>query len=150
MTDNRAEQELAFRFLTEVGIIAQLAGAAFEKLMPAGMTMPQFVVLHHLARLGGEWTPLRLARAMQVSKGTMTNTIGHLVRGGYVDIRPADYDRRSKLVSLNDKGRAARAAAVATLAPELDALVEGVSKDLLREAMPSLETVRKFLDERRG
>lgn len=150
MAAKKAEQELAFRFLTEVGIIAQLAGAAFEKVLPAGMTMPQFVVLHHLARLGGEWTPLRLARAMQVSKGAMTNTIGHLVRSGYVDVRPADDDGRSKLVSLNGKGHAARDAAIMALAPELGALVDGVSRDLLKETIPQLETVRAFLDKRRG
>ena len=34
-------------------IIAQLSGAAFEKVMPDGMTLPQFSVLDHVARRGG-------------------------------------------------------------------------------------------------
>ncbi|MGO4834140.1 MarR family winged helix-turn-helix transcriptional regulator, partial [Rhizobiaceae sp. 2RAB30] len=110
---------------------------------------PQFVVLNHLARLGGEWTPLRLANAMQLTKGAMTNTLGHLSRKGYVAIRPDDRDGRSKLVTLTAEGRAARDAAVAAVAPELAALVEGVSAELLAEAIPPLETVRKFLDRRR-
>jgi hypothetical protein len=59
--------EEAFRFITEIAIIEQLARAALEKVMPADMTQPQFDVLHHLARLGGEWTPLRIANAMQVA-----------------------------------------------------------------------------------
>lgn len=149
MTDQEGTLEGAFRFLTEVAIIAQLAGAAFEKAMPPGMTMPQFEVLHHLARLGGEWTPLRLANAMQLTKGAMTNTLGHLGRKGYVSIRPDDRDGRSKLVSLTEEGRTARDSAIVALAPELAALVEGVSAKLLNDTTLQLETVRKFLDHRR-
>ncbi len=117
--------------------------------MLPGMTMPQFEVLHHLARLGGEWTPLRLANAMQLTKGAMTNTLNHLSRKGYVSIRPDDRDGRSKLVSLTDEGQKARDMSVAALAPELAALVEGVSARLLADTIPPLETVRKFLDHRR-
>lgn len=149
MTGKDGALEEAFRFLTEIGIIAQLAGTAFEKAMPSDMTMPQFEVLHHLARLGGEWTPLRLANAMQLTKGAMTNTLGHLSRKGYVAIRPDDKDGRSKLVSLTTEGHAARDKAIAALAPELWALVEGVSAKLLTETIPPLETVRRFLDLRR-
>jgi DNA-binding MarR family transcriptional regulator len=141
--------EEAFRFLTEIGIIAQLVGTAFEKAMPAGMTMPQFVVLHHLARLGGAWTPIRLANAVQVTKGAMTNTLGHLSGKGFIAIRPDDKDGRSKLVTLTDAGLAARNKAIGALAPELQALVEGVSPELIAKAIPLLERVRTFLDKRR-
>jgi DNA-binding MarR family transcriptional regulator len=150
MAAKKADLEEAFRFLTEIGIIAQLAGTAMEKVMPAGMTMPQFEVLHHLARLGGEWTPLRLANAMQRSKGAMTNTIGHLVRHGYVAVRRDNHDGRSKLVSLTKEGRAARDAAITAMAPELAALVDGVSAKLLTRTIQPLEQVRTFLDQRRG
>lgn len=116
--------------------------------MLPGMTMPQFEVLHHLARLGGEWT-LRLANAMQLTKGAMTNTLNHLSRKDYVSIRPDDKDGRSKLASLTGEGRKARDASVAALARELADLVEGVSAKLLLETIPKLEAVRKFLDRRR-
>lgn len=139
----------AFRFLTEIGIIAQLSGAAFEKAMPEGMTLPQFSVLNHLARLGGDWTPLRLANAMQLTKGAMTNTLGHLSRKGFVAIRPDDSDGRSKLVTLTQAGLAARDRTIAALAPELQALVAGVTPQTLAEATPLLEQVRRFLDRRR-
>jgi DNA-binding MarR family transcriptional regulator len=146
----QADLETAFQFLTEIGIIAQLAETAIERAMPPQMTMPQFEVLHHLARLGGDWTPVRLANAMQLSKGAMTNTIGRLLQSGYVSIRPDEHDGRSKLVSLTDKGRAARDAAVDAIAPELAALVDGVSAKLLTDVIPPLEQIRKFLDQRRG
>ena len=150
MAAKKADLEQALRFLTEIGIIAQLAGTAIEKVMPPGMTMPQFEVLHHLARLGGEWTPLRLANAMQLSKGAMTNTIARLARHGHVEVRPDDRDGRSKLVSLTKEGRAARDAAIVAIAPELAALVNGVSAKLLTQTIQPLEQVRKFLDQRRG
>jgi DNA-binding MarR family transcriptional regulator len=149
MTDREGTLEQAFRFLTEIGIIAQLSGTAFEKAMPPGMTMPQFVVLHHLARLGGEWTPVRLANAMQVTKGAMTNTLAHLSGKGFVAIRPDDRDGRSKLVSLTLEGKTACDRAIAAVAPELKALVDGVSAELLAETIPPLEIVRRFLDRRR-
>jgi len=141
--------EEAFGFLTEIAIIEQLARAALDKVMPADMTQPQFDVLNHLARLGGEWTPLRIANAMQVTKGTMTNTLGHLAAKGFVAIRPDDKDGRSKLVALTDPGRAARERTIAAVVPELMALSQGVSPELLRELIPRLEKVRKFLDKRR-
>ena len=150
MTEAGRPVDEAFRFLTEIGIIAQLAEAAFVKVLPAGMTMPQFAVLHHLARLGGEWTPVRLANAMQVSKGAMTNTLGHLAGKDFVAIRSDQKDGRQKLVSLTPAGLAARGASVAAVAPELAALAEGVGTGLLGEATARLETVRRFLDERRG
>ena len=55
-----SDQDLTamFRFLNEIGIIAQLSGTAFEKVMPGTMTLPQFTVLNHLTRLGGNRTPV--------------------------------------------------------------------------------------------
>lgn len=150
MTEGRGGAvEEAFRFLTEIGIIAQLSGAAFERAMPEGMTLSQFSVLHHLARLGGAWTPLRLANAMQVTKGAMTNTLGHLSGKAFVAIVPDAKDGRSKLVTLTPAGQAARDRTIAALAPELLALVEGITPQLLAQATPLLEEVRRFLDKRR-
>ena len=58
-----------FRLLTEIGIIEQLARNQLERNLPDQLTMSQFVVLNHLVRLGGAWSPLRLAKAFQVTKG---------------------------------------------------------------------------------
>ena len=96
--DNGRQGELMFGFFNEIGIIAQLSGNAFEKVMTGGMTLSQFSVLNHLARLGGNRTPLQIARAMQVTKGTMTNTLGHLERARHISVRPDERDGRSKRV----------------------------------------------------
>ncbi|MCA0275299.1 MAG: MarR family transcriptional regulator [Proteobacteria bacterium] len=150
MTEETNPAEQAFRFMAEIAIISQLSGAALEKLMPEGMTMSQFGVLNHLCRLGGEWSPVRLANAMQVTKAAMTNTLGHLSGKGLVVIRPDDSDGRAKLVSVTADGMKARDATVMALTPELAALVDGVSAETLAEAVPLLERVRRFLDQRRA
>lgn len=142
--------EALFRFFNEIGIIAQLSGNAFERVMTGGMTLPRFTVLNHLVRLGGNRTPLQIARAMQVTKGTMTNTLGHLERAGYISVRPDARDGRSKRVDITDRGRAARGEAIAAMAPELARLAERISLRDVEAALPLLEQVRKLLDERRG
>lgn len=142
--------EALFRFFNEIGIIAQLSGNAFEKVMTGGMTLPQFSVLNHLVRLGGNRTPLQIARAMQVTKGTMTNTLGHLERAGHIAVRPDERDGRSKRVDITGKGRAAREEAIAAMAPELAWLAERIRVDDVEAALPLLEQVRKLLDERRN
>jgi len=149
--DTAHETDVAamFRFLNEIGIIAQLSGAAFEKVMPGTMTLPQFTVLNHLTRLGGDRTPVRIASAMQVSKGAMTNTLGHLERSGWISVRPDAKDGRSKRVDITDTGRAAHGEAVKALVPELAWLSGKVAPERVRAATPLLEEMRKALDQRR-
>ncbi|GGK46165.1 MarR family winged helix-turn-helix transcriptional regulator [Salinarimonas ramus] len=139
-----------FRFLNEVAIVAQLSGNAFEKVMPGTMTLPQFIVLNHLVRLGDGRTPLRIANALQVSKGAMTNTLGHLERAGWIAVRPDDVDRRSKRVDLTGAGREAHAAAIDALGPELAWLAGAVPPARVRAALPLMEEMRRALDVRRG
>lgn len=146
----RQQGEAMFRFFNEIGIIAQLSGNAFEKVMTGGMTLPQFSVLNHLVRLGGDRTPLQIARAMQVTKGTMTNTLGHLQRAGHITIRPDARDGRSKRVDITAKGRAARDEAIDAMAPELAWLAQQLPASDVEAALPLLERVRKLLDERRN
>ena len=148
--DNGRQGELMFGFFNEIGIIAQLSGNAFEKVMTGGMTLSQFSVLNHLARLGGDRTPLQIARAMQVTKGTMTNTLGHLERAGHISVRPDERDGRSKRIDITSSGLAARNTAIAALMPELGWLAERISPEDMAAAMPLLEQVRKILDERRN
>ena len=143
------DRQRLFRLLNEVGIIAQLSGTAFERVMPGEMTLSRFVVLNHLTRVGYNRTPLSIANAMQVTKGAMTNTLGHLERQNLVAIVPDATDGRSKRVSLTDAGRAAHRAAIAALAPELDGLSGEMAVAEIDRALPVLEKLRKVLDARR-
>ena len=138
-----------FRFLNEVGIIDQLASRLFERVMPDDLTLPQFIVLNHFVRLGGAWSPVRLANAMQVTKGTMTNTLHRLEGKGYIEIAPDLKDTRAKVVTLTDEGHAARERAIAALAPSLERLANSVSVATIEAALPALAAVRASLDAER-
>lgn len=139
-----------FRFFNEIGIIAQLSGHAIERVLPHELKLAHFSVLNHLARLGGEPSLVDIARAMQVTKGAMTNTIARLEKKGYVAVTPDERDRRSKRVRLTDAGLDARDNAVAAIAPELVELAKSVSAPDMIEALPLLEKVRRYLDENRS
>ncbi|WP_426228868.1 MarR family winged helix-turn-helix transcriptional regulator [Pararhizobium sp. DWP3-4] len=150
MTASENDLQTLFRFLNEVGIVAQLSANAFEKVMPEGMTLPQFVVLNHLVRLGDGRTPLSIAQAMQVTKGAMTNTLGHLEGKQFITIAPDPHDGRSKRVSLTAEGRAARDAAIEALGPELRGIAGEITLSEIAKALPVLENLRKVLDTRRN
>lgn len=138
-----------FAFFNEIGIIEQLARNRFEQVMPHGMTLPQFTVLNHFVRLGGEYSPLALARAFQVSKGTMTNTLQRLEGKGLIAIRPDPEDGRAKIVAITEAGRAARADAIAALAPALREMAQDFTTEEIAAALPLLSRMRAWLDRDR-
>ncbi len=138
-----------FRFFTEIGIIEQLARNAFERVMPGGLTLSQFSVLNHFARRGGAQSPLSLARAMQVSKGTMTNTLQKLEAKGLIAIAPDPADGRGKQVSATEAGLALRQAAIAALAPDLESLLGEFGERRFSRAIPFLTELREYLDRAR-
>ena len=104
MTAPPPDDPLVFRFFNEIGIIEQLSRARFERGLPHGLTLSQFKVLNHFARLGGERSPLSLARSFQVTKGAVTNAVQKLEGKGFVATRPDPDDGRGKLVYLTDAG----------------------------------------------
>jgi DNA-binding MarR family transcriptional regulator len=108
-----------FALFNEIGIIAQLSGTMFERVMPAGMTLAQFTVLNHFVRLGGPKSPSDLARAFQITKATMTSTLHRLEAKGLVSVLPDPKDQRAKLVDITQEGRAMREACITAVAPEL-------------------------------
>lgn len=141
--------ETIFRLFNEVGIINQLSTAVFHAKMPLGLHVSHFSVLNHFVRLGDGKTPLELARAFQVTKGTMTNTITVLSKNGFVRLEPHESDRRSKRVYITDKGRTFREEAIAALAPAIAQLSDKLDVAEIAAMLPALEKVRKALDEDR-
>lgn len=143
------EDPLEFRVLNEIGIISQLSTNRAARLLAPELNMSQFIVLNHFARLGGERSLVRLAKAMQVTKGAMTNSVSRLVDKGWLAVRPDPEDGRGKRVRLTDDGLAARGRAILKLGEGLAGLSRVVPAD---ELAPTLETLRKlrvWFDERR-
>lgn len=140
----------AFRLLTEIGIIEQLARNRLERSLPDGIKVSQFIVLNHLVRLGGAWSPVWLADAFQVTKGAMTNTLQRLDKRGLVQIVADPSDGRGKLVSITQAGRNMRARCLESIGPLLDELSSELSTKDVASVLPILEKVRKHLDAHRS
>ncbi len=149
MTD-ATRDPLAFRLFTEIGIIEQLARNRLERGLPDGLKLSQFTVLNHLVRLGGEWSPARLAGAFQVTKGAMTNTLQRLEKRGLVQVLADPRDGRAKLVSLTGAGRDMRLRCVESVGPLLADLSRRIPDKDIASALPVLEKVRRYLDAHRS
>ena len=147
----KPEEEAAtiFRLFNEIGIINQLSSALFQKRLPDGLHVSHFSVLNHLVRLGDGKTPLSIAEAFQVSKGTMTHTLSTLSKRGLVRLAPHETDGRSKLVYITDEGRAFQQQAVASLAPAVMKFQDLIDIDELVTILPKLEELRETLDNNR-
>lgn len=138
-----------FALLTEVGIIEHLARNRLERVLPDGLRASHFTVLNHLVRLGDGRSPARIARAVQVERPAMTNTIQRLEARGLVRTGPHPRDGRGKLVWLTEAGRAAREAAVAAAAAAIAPIAAGLPEAEIRAALPLLRRLRAALDAAR-
>ncbi len=140
-------EPIAFEMFNEIGIIDQLASNMFAQALPSGMTIAQFTVLNHFVRLNvDEKSPAALASAFQITRATMTSTLGRLEKAGLVMIRPDPKDGRAKLVSLMPAGRVMRQTcidAIAPLVPQIEAII--ASQDIAT-ILPLLRKMRVALD----
>ena len=140
----------AITVLTEIAIINQLTTSALERVLPHRLSLAQFSLLTHFSRLGGGWAPARLARALQVTKGAMTNTLKKLAAQGFVAISPDPADGRAKIVTLTKAGAAAHADALVMAAPLIVQLTTALGDKKFKKALPFLRQLRTHLDEARS
>jgi DNA-binding MarR family transcriptional regulator len=140
------EEDIAIAVFSELLIADQLARTRIAKVLPRGMELSQFSVLNHLAGIGEERTPAQLARAFHVTRGAMTNTLAKLEWAGHVHIRPDWDDARRKFVAISPAGRAARDAAVQSIAPLVSDIVRAIGGDKLRSVLPILRDIRLELE----
>ena len=135
--------------LTEIGIISQLSNAALERSLPEGMSAAQFGVLTHFMRRGGQESPAQLAKAFQVTKGAMTNTLQRLEAQGFVLVVGDEADGRRKRVSLTQDGTRAYEAGLMALRPRMEGLREAFTDSEFEAALPFLRALRVWMDENR-
>ena len=140
---------IAFRVMNEIGIIDQLGSTLFERAMPFGLTLPQFVVLNHFVRVGGDRSPVELASAIQVTKATMTSTLQRLERKRFITSAPDVKDGRSKRIAITASGRKARDQSIKAIERHLLALENAIGKRQLEAMLPVLAALRTFLDRQR-
>ena len=140
---------LYFRLFNEIGIIDQLSRTAFEARLPDGFLVSHFSVLNHLIRVQDGRTPLELAQAFQVPKTTMTHTLTGLSKAELIEIRPNPADRRSKCIWLTEKGVTFRDQAIASLAPDFEAVAQDFPPERIAKLLPHLTALRELLDAAR-
>lgn len=147
--DKKARRQRWFELFNEIGIIQQLASTEFNRRLPKGLHVSHFSVINHLCRLGDGRPPNQIARAFQVTKPTMTNTLAKLSALGFIEIRDNPADGRSKLVFLTEEGRAFRDRAIATLDPLMDDIDRSLKTETAKEPLSALRAIREYLDKKR-
>ena len=141
---------LAFEVFNEIGIIDQLTSAAFAAVLPKGMTIAQFTVLNHFARLElTEKSPADLARAFQITRPTMTSTLARMENSGLIKIKPDPQDGRAKLVSVTAKGKKMRSDCLKRLAKPMAEAEAVLSHKTMVKILPLLREIRERLDKLR-
>lgn len=145
----RVEPETIFQVFNEIGIIAQLSGTQFERVLPHGLTRAQFTILNWFCRVDNAASPGRLASALQVTKGAITNSLKKLEAKGFIEIRADAQSGRQKVVMLTQTGRKARDEALASAAPLMVRLSETLTSDELVDLLPGLMKLRQYLDDNR-
>ncbi len=147
--DANSNGELTFRLFNEIGIIAQLSTTRFERSLPYGMNRPQFSILNWFCRVDDQASPSRLAKAMEVTKGAITNSLKKLEAKKFITVGPDEKSGRQKVVRLTTKGRQARDEAILYASPAFEQLLQSLSAETMSALIPELEKIRRALDESR-
>ena len=138
-----------FSFFNEVGIIHQLSSTLLARTLPDGVHPSHFGIINHLYRLGDGRTPVRIAKAMQVTKNTMTHSLKVLADRGFITIEPNPDDARGKLVFLTPAGRAFREDSIQKVSDRFGHLFEPEHITAMQRSMEDLIEIRKHLDKNR-
>ena len=146
----RSDVDLLFQLFTEIGIIDQLANAAFEKVLPHGLTGAQFAILNHFVRTGDNETPAQVAEVMQVSRATLTSTLRRLESKGFIRIVADANDGRCKRILLTAAGRRARESSIQLAGPLLNSVRTALPRADVLRWLPALQRLREWLDRNRG
>lgn len=145
-----SDLDMAYAYFNEINIIAQLSSNRVERELPHGLTLSQFAVLNWFIRVDDEATPTRLARAFQVTKGAMTNTLGKLSAKGFIRLLPDPASGRQKRVRMTAKGNRAHTNAIARTHPALRETIVHFGVAPLAGQLPLLRAMRMYLDEARN
>ncbi len=147
--DTYVSGELVFRLFNEIGIIAQLSTTRFKRSLPYGMSRPQFSILNWFCRVDDQASPGRLAKAMEVTKGAITNSLKKLEAKGFITVTPDENSGRQKVVRLTPEGQRARNEAIISATPAFEQLFQSQPAEAMVALISELEKIRKVLDESR-
>ncbi|MCL6284832.1 MarR family transcriptional regulator [Ruegeria sp. 2012CJ41-6] len=144
MTDDT--NSLAASLFSEILTADQLLRNRLSRVLPKGMEISHFSLLNHLVFVGDERTPAQLASTFHVTRGAITNTLAKLEWAGYVHIRPDWDDARRKMVAISPSGRRARDQAISSITPLINAFVDDLGAERVRNVLPVLRDLRLKLE----
>ncbi|WOJ89084.1 MarR family transcriptional regulator [Methylocapsa polymorpha] len=128
----------------------RLIEAGDELVRPLELTSARWQVLGAMDRSAVPLPVASIARNMGLSRQAVQRLAKELEKGGLVRFAKNPHHERARLVTMTEKGRAAFAAAMAKQAPWAEALAEGLSPDLLSEALAVLRALRVKLEGHDG
>ncbi|HEY7514637.1 MAG TPA: MarR family transcriptional regulator [Vicinamibacteria bacterium] len=109
-----------------------------RRLVPDGLTLPQFDVLAQLDRRPEGMTPKDLTRELLVTAGNVTGIVERLAQHGLVRREPVPEDRRTVRIQLTPEGRRRIAEALPAHRRDLARLLAGVPPSALAALRESL------------
>jgi len=133
----------------EIAAIDQLATVRMERALPAGLSKAQFTLLDRLARGDGGETPAELARAFQLTKGALTNTLARLAAAGFITVVADEADARKKRATVTEAGAAAHRQALAALRPITESARRALPETEFAAALPFLQSLKAWLEQNR-
>jgi DNA-binding MarR family transcriptional regulator len=131
----------------EIRYIEHLVRTAIARKLPVGLTYPQFEVMNLLSRRGDGVTPLVIARALQMTKSGLTNTLQRLAARRLIQVENCQSDGRKKRIWLTPEGRGAYGQCMVAIRPRMDRLRDGFTQKEFRDALPFLKALRTWLGE---
>ena len=131
----------------EIRYIEHLVRTTITRKLPVGLTYPQFEVMNLLSRRGDGITPLDIARALQMTKSGLTNTLHRLIARNLVSVEHCSTDGRRKRIWLTSEGRQAYGQSMMAIRPKMEDLRDGFTQKEFREVLPFLKALRTWLGE---
>jgi DNA-binding MarR family transcriptional regulator len=141
------EEHPEIQVFDEIGLIECGVRTIITRCLPVGITYPQFEVMNYLMRRGEGQTPARIASALQMTPGAITNTLQRMEATGLAVVEPDAADRRKKRVKLTVCGRQAYQRAMSAIKPRMGSLREGFTQKEFREVLPFLRALRLWMEE---
>ena len=129
----------------EIRYIEHLVRTTIARKLPVGLTYPQFEVMNLLSRRGDGITPLDIARALQMTKSGLTNTLQRLCARQLLRVEICANDGRRKRIWLTPEGRQAYNKSMLAIRPKMEDLRDGFTQKEFREALPFLRALRTWL-----
>lgn len=145
MSEQNQEDGQTIALFSEILAVEQLLRSDIARVLPFGLELSQFMLLNHLSHQSAERSPVQLARAFNLTKGAMTNTLSKLQEAGYIHIRPDWDDGRRKLVAISNAGERVRDEAVLAILPIVDRVVDRLSDAETKEGLRFLRKLRTIL-----